>query len=337
MENKNQSVYEDFSETSRTAMSIAKKTVKDYFPFFIMIVDIVFTVLTKFYRTGFDALFSASYFIELASNIMAVMFCYSAFVPYAYDKEKQLMTEYGDTYRQWMGISRRVRHGLNAVFGRYCREKDEEDRTNIRRAFIENHTMIPWAVYLERYAHTKPGMLRAMIRTGELSAGEAKAIKRANRQIKMRATDPVHILCGARPKRNANATRDVNRNGIAIAMKPVSMILLSVIVTAFSGEYVGLESFSVIYSMIYSVILIIVASFTGYSKGASNARADLDVMKIRVLYLESFFEAKRAIIEKVERGEPIEEIQTIAPVPTPQVADFSSADKAQEASESIPD
>lgn len=295
MDEQKNGVYAEFSEAQRKLVTLTKKTVKDYFPYVMLVADILFTVMTRLFTAGFQNVFTPSYFIALISNVMAVMFCYTTFVPYGHRREKIDMPEYGSTYRAWMELSRRVRSGLSEAFTAYCRRVAEEEREDARRMLIENKTMIPWAVYVERYRDMKPSKLASLAKTGELTKAEAAVIRKANSRVKLREVNPVHALSGVRATRATDAIRaDCNRNILAILFKPVSMVLISIVTTAFVGTWVGVSDLSVIYSMVYSAILIIIASVTGYSKGAANAHADLDMIKIRLLFLETFFEKNAA-------------------------------------------
>lgn len=288
-------VYAEFSEAQRKVASFARKTLKDYFPYVILVADILFTVMTRLFRAGFQNVFSPAYFIALASNVMAVMFCYTTFVPYGYRREKLDMPEFANTYTAWMTLSRRVRNGCSELFTAYCRRVAEEERDERRRMLIENKTMIPWSLYLERYKDMKEKELACLVKTGELSADEAAIIRKTNRRIRLHAVNPIHALSGVRSSHATDAIRaDVNRNALSIVFKPVTMVLLSIVTTAFVGTWVGVSDLSVIYSMVYSALLIIIASVTGYSKGASNAHADLDMIKVRLLFLETFFEKNAA-------------------------------------------
>ena len=295
--NEKNGVYAEFSEAQRNIVAIAKKTFKDYFPYVILVADILFTILTRLFSAGFQNVFTAAYFISLASNVMAVMFCYTTFVPYGYRKEKLDMPEYGATYKTWMELSRRVRSGLSDTFRTYCRTVAQYERDEKRRMIIENNTMLPWNAYNERYKGLKKTDIDALVKTGELTEDEARAIRKASR-VRQREINPVHALSGVRSTHATDAIRaDYNRNALSILFKPASMVALSVITSAFVGTWVGVSDLSVVYSMVYSALLIIIASVTGYSKGASNAHVDLDMIKVRALFLEGFFE-KNAIAGK---------------------------------------
>ena len=60
----------------------------------------------------------------------------------------------------------------------------------------------------------------------------------------------------------------------------------------FRGAFIGVTDTAVICDIIYIALMIIIASYTGYSAGVTSARREFDKIKGRVFFLEDFLKNK---------------------------------------------
>jgi hypothetical protein len=158
--------------------------------------------------------------------------------------------------------------------------------------------MITLEEYESKYKRLHDEEIDKLVEKGALHRKEAKYIKRANKTRYLKPINPLLILCGVN-KLNLN---DVGRDGmnaatVAIITRPVYMFLLTTVVTMFSGYWKGLDGASAVFDIIYSVMMIVIASITGYSAGADAGRKEHDKIKGRIFFLERYL----ATEEKAEQ------------------------------------
>jgi hypothetical protein len=93
---------------------------------------------------------------------------------------------------------------------------------------------------------------------------------------------------------------DVGRDGVnastmAILTRPVYMFILSTVLTMFSGHWKGIDGASAVFDIIYSALLIVIASITGYTAGADAGRKDHDRIKGRIFFLERYMATEETV------------------------------------------
>lgn len=290
--------YNDFASKQNKAMQLITTVVKDSLPFLILILNVVVAILTRLFDTNIQNPFSADFFIELFTNTLTTMVCYSCFVKYGEKNEKLSSTAYASNMERWKEMSGKVRNQSSDKFIAYCRKQVEIEREDIRHFYILNHTMITIDEYESKYKRMHDEAIDKLVTKGELHRKEAKYIKRANKTRYLKPINPILILCGVN-KMNLN---DVGRDGLnaatmAIITRPVYMFLLTTVVTMFSGYWKGIDGASAVFDIIYSVMMIVVASITGYSAGADAGRKEHDKIKGRIFFLERYLAAE----EKAEQ------------------------------------
>lgn len=281
----------NYAHKKQELSAFAKKTFRDYYPYFILVFDILFTVASKLFTASLVDFFTADYFINLVTTVATTMLCYSTFLPYGYSTER-LLPEYSASYTRWVELSRKVRNGMTEEFILYCKASVDRERENRRRAIVENNTLISFAVYAENYARLSSKQLKALYREGKLQKNEYRAFLRANSRLRVKPINPILALSGTKTAEMNDAMRHGgNRNAISIASRPFAMVATSVIFSAFAGRFTGLNSFSAFFAMLYTILMIILSSVLGYSKGSDNAKKELDLVKVRIIFLETFLGA----------------------------------------------
>lgn len=290
--------YNDFANKQNKAMQVITTVVRDSLPFLILLLNVVVAVLTRLFNPEVQNPFSADFFIELFTNMLTTMVCYSCFVKYGEKNEKLSSTAYASNVKRWSDMSGEVRNHSSDKFIAYCRRQVEIEREDIRHFYILNHTMITIEEYESKYKRLSDEEIDKLVGKGELHRKEAKYLKRANKTRYLKPINPLLILCGVN-KMNIN---DVGRDGVdaatmAIITRPVYMFLLTTVVTMFRGGEWMHNGASVVFDIIYAVLMIVIASITGYSAGADAGRKEHDKIKGRIFFLERYL----ATEEKAEQ------------------------------------
>ncbi len=270
------------------------KFTKDFFPFLILILNILLSLGSKLFKTWLENPFTPDFFISLGTNILATMFCYICFIKYGEDNEKMCSDTYRINVNKWSEMSGIVRSKYSDKFIEYCKRLVDEERDERRHSYIANYTMISVETYEKEYKHKSKAEIKRLVEEGKLSPNEAKYINKANATHKVKPINPILILCGVQTK-NIN---DVGRTGlsnsvVSILSRPLSTFVITACLTMFNGTWVGIGDASAVFDMIYSVLMIVVASFAGYSSGATTAKQTHDKIKGRIYFLERFLNNKK--------------------------------------------
>jgi hypothetical protein len=68
------------------------------------------------------------------------------------------------------------------------------------------------------------------------------------------------------------------------------MFIMSACVEMLQGAWRGISTGEEVYNMIFSVIMILMASVMGYSSGVNSARKEHDKIKGRIFFIEKFLD-----------------------------------------------
>lgn len=281
--------YNDYASKQHKTMQVVTTFVKDSLPFLILLLNIVVAVTTRLFTTDLQNPFTADFFIELFTNTLTTMVCYSCFVKYGEKNEKLSSTAYASNMERWKEMSGRVRTQSSDKFIAYCRKQVELEREDIRHYYILNHTMLTIEEYESKYKRLSEEQIDKLVAQGALHRKEAHYIKRANKTRYLKPINPILILCGVNKMNLNDVGRDgLNASTVAIITRPVYMFVLTTVVTMFSGYWKGLDGASALFDIIYSALMIVIASITGYSAGADAGRKEHDKIKGRIFFLERY-------------------------------------------------
>lgn len=281
--------YNKIASDKNKAMQVITEFVKDSLPFLVLLLNIVVAVTSRLFATGLQNPFSADFFIELFTNMLTTMVCYSCFVKYGEKNEKLQSKTYASNMELWKKMSGEVRNQSSDRFIAYCRKQVELEREEIRHVCILNHTMLTIEEYENEYKKLSDEEIDKLVVKGELHRKEAKYIKRANATRPLKPINPILILCGVNKMNLNDVGRDgLNASTLAIMTRPVYMFVLTTVVTMFSGYWKGLDGASAVFDIIYSALMIVVASIAGYSAGADAGRKEQDKVKGRIFFLERY-------------------------------------------------
>lgn len=287
--------YSKIADTQNKVTQAVTRFTRDFFPFVVLALNIILTIGSRLFNTWLENPFTADFFIDLGTNILSTMFCYTCFIKYGESNEKRCSEAYASNVERWSRMSADVRGKKSESFSRYCKELEWQEREEKRHSLISNHTMISIEDYNAQYKGKNKREINELVKSGKLTKVEAKYINKANATHKVRPINPVLILCGVKTS-NIN---DVGRSGISystisILSRPVSMFILTAAVTMFKGTWIGVGDASAIFDMIYSAFMIVLSSVLGYSSGAMSARSEHDKIKGRIYFLEKFLNRPNA-------------------------------------------
>lgn len=281
--------YEKVAKAQYTTKQKVMEFVKSSLPFLILLLNIVLAVVSRLFRTDFQNPFTVDFFIELFTNMLTTMLCYICFVSYGQKNELSASKAYATNLELWKKMSAQVRSQSSDKFIRYCRKQVEIEREDMRHFYILNHTMITVEEYESEYKKLSDYEIDRLAESGKLNRKEAKYIKKANKSRNLKPINPIVILCGV----SKMSLNDVGRDGMsaakmAIITRPIYMFVITAVVTMFSGYWRGLDGASAVFDIIYSVLMIVVASVSGYSAGEDAGRTEHDRIKGRIFFLERY-------------------------------------------------
>ena len=281
--------YNKVANDQSKAMQAVTEFVREALPFLILVVNILVTVVLSLYDPTLKNPWSPEFFVRLLTNITSTMVCYSCFVHFGEKNEKLTSAAYSENLKKWGAMSGKIRQNYADKFMAYCRKQVEIEREELRHYYILNNTMISVAEYEEQFKKLTNEQIDKLVAHGALHVKEAKYIKKANSVRYLKPINPILILCGVN-KMNLN---DVGRDGTsssvkAIAMRPAIMFVMSTMGAMLGASWKGIDSASAVFNIVWSVLMIVLASYTGYSAGVDAGRKEMDKIKARIFFLERF-------------------------------------------------
>jgi hypothetical protein len=151
--------------------------------------------------------------------------------------------------------------------------------------------MIPYEVFMSDWRGKSKADVKKAVRNGIITRHDAYYINRANSVIKVRPINLILILCGVKISTLNDAGRDgLSPSTISVISRPVMMFIMSACVEMLQGAWRGISTGEEVYNMIFSVIMILMASVMGYSSGVNSARKEHDKIKGRIFFIEKFLD-----------------------------------------------
>lgn len=288
--------YNKIASGQNKVMQTVTEFVKGSLPFLILLLNIVVAVTTRLFSTDIQNPFTPDFFIELFTNMLTTMVCYSCFVRYGEKNEKLSSPTYASNVERWSRMSGEVRSRSSDKFIAYCRQQVELEREDIRHFHILNHTMITIEEYESKYKKLSDAEIDGLVAKGALHRKDARYIKKANATRYLKPINPILILCGVNKMNINDVGRDgVNASTMAIITRPIYTFILTTVVTMFSGHWKGLDGASAVFDIVYSALLIVIASITGYIAGTDAGRKEHDKIKGRIFFLERYMATEETV------------------------------------------
>lgn len=263
--------------------------------FIVLLFNIALEIVSKLYRVGFKNPFSVEFFLELAVSTTTTMICYICFIPLGKNEEKKQNPSFSQNLTLWGKLSDSVRNGFNDLFRLFCIEQLEIERQDKRRAIIGNNTLISFTDYEKKYKGESKAEILKLVKSGELTKKEARAINKANgnyfiNHIKVKPINPVIILSGVKSRQINDAGRtDSAYTANWLISRPFVIFATNAVLNAITTSFIGGWQ-NAIFDMFLSVLMIVMASVCGYSAGVTSIRKDNDKVKSRILFLSLFAE-----------------------------------------------
>lgn len=283
-------IFEKYDNTSDAVFNKLRGFVTDFFPYLLVLVNIIFMVVNTLYQVGFQNPFASGTLIKTLLNCATSTLSYACFVTYGENYAKRTMQGYIDNCKIWSEASTRIRTGACfEAFLQYCKDMVEKEREERRIAIIVNHTRIT----VEEFNKTYRGMSRAdllkAVKSGKISPREARYIKKAAGNIRVKPINPLILLCGTRLDNLNDAGRAEGGSTIkTVALKPIITLAASIIVGGISCVYTGVSDGSAVFQMLLSAFLILTSALIGYSAGYNNVVKTNDAVKSRIVFIERF-------------------------------------------------
>lgn len=265
------------------------KWVRSSFPYIILALNIIVSVVSRLFKTWLVNPFSADFFISLATNILTTTLAYVCFVQYGEKMEKLNMPKYEANLSVWTKISQKVRTAHSEDFIAFCKKQIADEIYEKRLSIIGNNTLISTETYKEVYYGKSDAAIDKFVAEGVLSERDAVYVKKANGNMRVKPIKPLIILCGIKSAHLNDAGRDgLSYSTVSILARPALMFVLTAVVTMFKGAWIGVGDASAIYDMIYSATMIVVSAVMGYTAGATSAHYENEKIIARILFLEKF-------------------------------------------------
>lgn len=279
------------------------KGIQNHLMVIALIANIAVSVVTQLYQIGFKNPFTVSFLVGLSLTITTSMVSYCVFIPFGKREERKLNKSYEKNATLWAKLTETVRAGYNELFGRFCREQLEVEREEKRRAIICNNTIISYCYYETEFKGKSKQYINNLVKAGQLSKKEGKAINRANGNsfinfVKVRPINPVIILSGVK----SNQINDAGRTNSlytanSIISRPIIILIVSVITESLTSTFLG-GGANVVFDICIGILKIVTSAVLGYGVGVNSVRQDNEKVKSRILFLSLFAEKNGLKIEK---------------------------------------
>ncbi len=281
-------MFERFDSTSKDIMFKARGFIIRYFPYLILIANIVFEVLSRLFRIGFAQPFTPEFWSSLFINTVSSTLAYACFVFYAEKVKKDGWVAYKTNCSTWERLSACVRLERFDEFIEYCKSEYKRECEERRIAIIVNHTRISIDKWRNTYSNLRNDEIKELGRQGVIDKEDVKYVIKANKPPKVKPISPLLILAGMKVSDTNDAGRHDTSSTKSIALRPVSVLAMSIIGSLFAGHFIGFSDSSVFFDMLYTAGIICISALIGYSKGITNAENKNADVKCRIIFIERF-------------------------------------------------
>lgn len=281
-------IFDKIDEGTKTFADRTKSFVIRYFPYILLIGNIVFEILARLFEVGFTVPFTPRFWSTLFINTVTSTLTYACFVFYAEKKHKEEKVSYTEDARIWSTMSQRVRTDFFEEFLAYCKRQYDRECEERRIALIVNNTRITVVQWQERYRAMTDKEIRLCAKRGEILPEDAKYIIKANKHPKLRQIDPLLILSGMRVGDINDAGRSNSSSVKAVLFRPIPVLVVSIAASMFAGTFIGVSDTSVLFDMLYTAAMVCTAAIFGYSKGIASADQKHNEIRSRIIFLQRF-------------------------------------------------
>lgn len=271
------------------------KFAKSTFPYLVMVLSLVFSVLRSLFTFGFINPFSREFWVTMFTNLATTIMTYAAFTIHGNDEYKMTNEVYKANLAAWKTYSAKVRALCPNEFICYCRDYARDCVKRKRRASLEAYSLITWETFEEKYLNASRKSILDDYKRGKIDKSDLKGILLARRPMKTPCISATAILCGADTVAVEKLAAS-KRNYIleAIAVRPFSVIVFSCGISILAPVFLGANAIQIIFSAVTTAFLLCMAAFSGIRAGNSGARRENSDMKSKILFLDAFMQTKKA-------------------------------------------
>lgn len=269
----------------------AKNALQDYLVYLLLAFVLIVQTVAELYTVTVHNIFTAGYFLNMATSIASTMVIYILFAPVGSEKESLRNLGYRQNLTKWAELSTHVRAGRNGEFTEFCHRREAEEREERQREIVENNTMIPYAEYVSKFRDLSRSQLKNLKKRGEISPEDYKALKSANNAKKIKPINPLLILCGVEHRHLNDAGRD-DRSSLWrwMVKRPAVILITDIVINSIQPIYNGAKNADAIYAMLLSALSTVIAACVGYRVGVSQIREKNEIVKNRIFFIEIFEE-----------------------------------------------
>lgn len=283
----------DLQSLSNATASIEEKIMrffKSSMAYIVLAISIALTVVKSLFSFGISNPFaSPQFWIDLGGNILTTIATYAAFCIHGSEEFKATNQPYLTNLKAWGEYSARIRKECPSEFLRYCLEYAKNCAEQARKNRFERVSLIPWEMAVKDYIPMLEKDLKAKVASGDLSASDYKAIMKAKKPVKPPKISATAILCGS-DSVSIDKIADAHRNYVAqsIILRPFTMLLFSAGFAMVTPVFNGVSSADIIFSIISSAFMIMVAAVSGNTSGNNGARREAADIKAKIYFLDTF-------------------------------------------------
>lgn len=285
-------IFRTTNDATNSVVEKIKQGVQKYLIFFVLIFNVVVSVVSKIYRLGLQNPFTEGFIVDFMITTSTSMLCYLSFIPLGRQDELIRSETFTTVIDTWNDLSDKVRNAFLYPFEAFCHDQVGVEREEKKKLIISNKTIITYEDYKSKYENKSFWQLLKLQKEGKISKKERKAIAQANR-VSVKPIQPLLILQEAQETHFNDAGRKNNNYARKQAVKkPFVIFAFSLAINAITTSMVTIDS-TLIIDMLLSLFSIVVASYGGYSTGVNDFIYKENKIKAKIVFLKLFFEKEK--------------------------------------------
>lgn len=197
----------------------------------------------------------------------------------------ELTDIYVNTVRAFEELSDKItKSNMHTMMSAYCRHVIAEELQDARMRFLAP-AGLSYVVYEQKYVHLDRKTIRAI---PELTKGQKKAIRKANRIKPIRLTPERIMYQGRRAqRRNPLGIHPTSEKYIGFGAKLVQMSVISLCASVIAFDVIANPSWSMVVGVVMKLASVVYNGFGGYRSGFKNISVDnVEYMKTQMRFMQ---------------------------------------------------
>lgn len=263
-----------------------------------LIAIVALEVLHRFVEGGFNPAFTAAYIVSAATSALTSLLAFYVFFPSG-KSAGRTRAEYRGAAGALSDMQALLRAGgLLCAFRAFCRERERRESESVREARLEalENCYVTREEYLSHYRTATARELSRAVRSGELTRGAVRQIKRCRRPVKTRPLRPAYFLSpfGGEASVQRYLHGGSRYEARALALKPFFCVGVGVLQSVFTFHAKAVDNpLDVALAIALSLFQICLASFSGYTSGLTAAEKEGAALSVKADFLSEFYESKK--------------------------------------------